>query len=46
MDGVAIERNVINLESDNIATPELAVDRDIEQRQVARLMIDLKPRLD
>jgi hypothetical protein len=41
--GIAVGRNVIDLEGDNIATPKLAVDRDIEQRQVARLLLYLKP---
>jgi hypothetical protein len=30
----------------NVTSAELAVDRDVEQRQVARLLIELKPRAD
>jgi hypothetical protein len=43
---VAIGRNIIDLESDNVASPELAIDRDIKKCQIARLLIDLKLRPD
>src|SRR5215468_528072 len=32
MDGIAVGRDIVHLESDNITSSELAVDRDIEQR--------------
>jgi hypothetical protein len=33
LDGVAVRRNILHLESDNIATAQLAVDRKIEHRR-------------
>jgi hypothetical protein len=34
--------NIIDFESDNIAAAELAVDRQVEQGQVARFALDLE----
>jgi hypothetical protein len=36
IDGVAVGGNVIDFYRDNVATPELAIDREIERREVAR----------
>src|ERR1700731_4655 len=40
--GVSVRRNVLDLESDDIATAQLAVDRQIEHRQVALAVCDLE----
>jgi hypothetical protein len=36
--------NIFDLKSDDIATAQLAVDGQIEHRQIARLPCTLKPR--
>src|SRR4029077_7515587 len=36
IDGIAIGCNVIDFHCDDVAAPELAIDREIEQREVAR----------
>jgi hypothetical protein len=36
IDGVPVGRNVIDFDCDNVTTPELAIDREIEQREIAR----------
>src|ERR1700674_35052 len=42
LNGVAERGNVLDLEGDNIATAQLAVDRHIEHRHVARAPRDLQ----
>jgi hypothetical protein len=46
IDGVAVGCNVIDLNGDNVTSSEFAIDREIEQRQVAPLPVDLKLRPD
>jgi hypothetical protein len=38
-----VRSNVFNLDGKDIATAQLAVDRKIEHRQVARSALDLEP---
>jgi hypothetical protein len=42
LNGVSVRGNVFDFESDNIATAQLAVDGEIEQRQVAFALCHLK----
>jgi hypothetical protein len=42
LDGVSVRRNVFHLEGDDIATAQLAVDCQIEHRQVALAVCDLE----
>ena len=42
INGVAIGCHIIDPERDEIATPQLAVDRQVEQRQVARATLQLQ----
>src|ERR1022692_2322008 len=42
LDGVTVRRNVLYLEGDDIAPAQLAVDRQIEHRQVALAVRDLE----
>ena len=44
--GVAVRRHVLGLQADDVAAAQLAVDRKIEQRQVASSAGDLKSRPD
>jgi hypothetical protein len=46
LDGMAIRSNVIDPDPDKIATTQLAIDRKIEQRQIANLSVDLQPGSD
>jgi hypothetical protein len=39
---IAIRSNVLDLESDDIAASQLAVDGQIEQRQIAGSLLDLE----
>jgi hypothetical protein len=41
--GITIRRNVLDLESDDIAASQLAVDGQIEHRQITRSLLDLEP---
>src|SRR5208282_466543 len=42
LNGVSVRGNILDLKSDNIATAQLAVDGEIEQRQVALAVCHLK----
>ena len=42
IDGIAIRSNVLDLESDDIAASQLAVDGQIEHRQIAGSLLDLE----
>jgi len=41
--GVAVGRNIIDPDGDNVAASQLAVDRQIEQRQIANAPLQLQP---
>jgi hypothetical protein len=43
INGATMWGNIFDLESDNIATAQLAVDGQIEHRQIASLPCTLKP---
>jgi hypothetical protein len=40
--GIAIRSNILDLKSDNIAASQLAVDGQIEHRQIADPLLDLE----
>jgi hypothetical protein len=46
VDRISMWSNILDLEADDVATAKLAVDRQIEQRQVPRSISDLKARAD
>jgi hypothetical protein len=41
-----MERDVLDFQAHHIASPKLAVDREIEKREVAHLALHLEPRAD
>src|ERR1700726_4893014 len=43
LDCVAVGGNVIDPDGDEVATPQLAVDGEVEQRQIAHLPLELEP---
>jgi len=44
--GVAVRGDILDLQAHNVAAAELAVDRDIEERQIPSAAGDLKARPD
>jgi hypothetical protein len=42
INGISVGCDIIDFDGDNVAAPELAVDRKIEQRQVTDLLLQLK----
>jgi hypothetical protein len=42
IDGIAVWSHILDFESDDIAASQLAIDGQIEQRQIARSLLDLK----
>src|SRR5438477_5510821 len=44
--GVALRGDILDFQAHNVAASELAVDRDIEERQIASSACDLKSRPD
>jgi hypothetical protein len=42
VDGITVGRNIIDFDGDNIAAPEPAVDRKIEQHQITDLLFHLE----
>ena len=44
--GVAVRGDILDFQAHNVAAPKLAIDRDIEERQIASSAGDLKPRPD